>query len=121
MWASSAPSPMRMASAAKPSRTPATSAGSGESLGPVVGERDAAGGHRVGDLVGNVGGLARLRPDVQWPVVLVDEDNGGGVGARVGVAEHAVAADDDEGAGLDEIGRAAWRGRRGGGGGGRTR
>src|SRR5690554_4021353 len=103
MWASRAPSPMRMASAAKPSRTPDTSAGAGQRPGPVVGEGDAAGGHRVGDLVGDVGGLARLRADVDRPVVVVDEDDGGGVGAGVGVAEHAVADDDDEVAGLDVV------------------
>src|SRR5690625_693358 len=98
---------MRTASAAKPSRTPATSARSGDCLGAVVGEGHAGGLHRVGDLVGGVGHLAGLGPDVQGPVVLVDEDDRGLVGAGVGVAEHPVGDEDDEVNRVDVVGGGA--------------
>src|SRR5690606_27144612 len=86
------------------SSTPSTSARPGGHLGAVVGERHAARLDREGDLLGGARHLSGLVTDVEHPVALVDEDDGRGVGAGVGVAEHAVGDEDDEVAGVDEVG-----------------
>src|SRR5690606_22896780 len=98
---------MRTASAAKPSSTPSTSARPGGCLGAVVGEGHAARLDVERDVRRGRRDLSGLGADVTDAVVLVDEDDGGGVGAGVGVAEHPVGDDDDEVAGVDVVGGGA--------------